>query len=101
MTAPGGRRRAPEVRRRPLRPIALHLAVALVTGAAWIFLVRAAIDFGAMAKGGATSAWVFTALATVGATGCLLLAIVVVTRALALAGLVRENQPKYAGRRRR
>jgi hypothetical protein len=94
MTTPGGRRRAAPARRElPKVRLAAHLAVALLTGAAWIYLVRAAIDFGGVARDGDGIAWLFVALATLGAIGCLLLAIVLVTRVLVMLGLVRD-QPK-------
>lgn len=102
MTSPSGRRRAAPARPSlPKGRIAAHLALALLTGAAWVYLVRAAIDFGTLGREGEALAWVFAALATLGAIGCLLLAIVLVTRVLTLLGLIREQQPKRAAARRR
>ena len=102
MTTPGGRRRAEPAR--PALPkgrLAAHVALALLTGAAWVYLVRAAIDFGGLGRSGNNTAWLFAALATFGAIGCLLLAIALVTRVLTMLGLVREQQPKRTAARRR
>ena len=59
---------------------------------AWFFLVRAAIDFGGTAKGGKEIAWVFMTFATVGAIGCLVLVLVLVSRALTALGLIGETK---------
>ena len=102
MTAPAGRRRAAPAR--PALPrgrLAAYAVVVVLTLVAWFYLVGAAIDFGAMARDGETLAWLFTALATVGAIGCMLLGLVLVTRVLTLLGLIREQQPKRAAARRR
>ena len=104
MTQAGGRRRAPAAR--PALPkgrLAAHVVLALLTGAAWVYLVRAAIDFGTLGRDGQGLGWLFAALATLGAIGCLLLAIVLVTRVLTMTGLLREQprQPKRAAARRR
>ena len=65
--------------RRPLL-VALVLG-ALVCGVAWFFLVKAAIDFGRLARDGQGIAWAFTAAATIGATACLLLMFILVAAA--------------------
>jgi hypothetical protein len=79
-----GRRRA-ERPRRERRPGALVSAVLLPLGVllaagAWYFLVRSAIDFGQVARGGRTAAWGFCIAATAGATVCLLLVFVLLAR---------------------
>lgn len=96
MTTPGGRRRAAPARTAvPWRKVAINAALVLLTGAAWIYLVRAAIDFGGLGKGGQGIAWLFAALATLGAIGCLLLTIVLVTRTLVAAGLITDHRPDH------
>jgi hypothetical protein len=96
-----GRRRA-EKNQHPVRRMLLLLLVlgVVASGAAWVFLVNAAIDFGRLARGGDQVAWVFTAAATVGATVCLLLLFVLVARALTTLGLVSEYKPRRSSGRR-
>ena len=84
----------------PKGRLAAHAALALLTGAAWVYLVRAAIDFGTLARDGQGLAWLFTGLATLGAIGCLLLAIVLVTRVLTMLGVIRELPPQTHQARR-
>jgi hypothetical protein len=66
--------------RRKLLGLALGITLTLV---AWGFLVWAAIDFGSRARGGEQLAWGFLVLATVGATACLLVTLILVTRLIA------------------
>ena len=73
---------------------------ALAAGAAWFFLVRAAIDFGRLARGGDPVAWAFTAGATIGATLCLLLMFVLTARVLVAVGLLSEYKPRRSSGRR-
>jgi hypothetical protein len=96
-----GRRRA-ERQRHPRRLLTLlSLAVGTIaSGAAWVFLVRAAIAFGRLARGGEDLAWAFTAAATLGATVCLLLLFVLVARVLVALGLISEYKPRRSSRRR-
>jgi len=63
--------------RRRLLVLAVGIAVTVV---AWGFLVWAAIDFGADARGGETLAWLFLALATLGATACLFVTLILGTK---------------------
>jgi hypothetical protein len=86
-----GRRRAEKPERAHgggrLRRLALPVAGALLAAAAWVFLVRAAIDFGRTARvDGDASKWLLTVGASIGAVLCLLLAFVLVARARAGAG---------------
>ena len=61
--------------------MALPLAGALVAAAAWLFLVRAAIDFGRAARvDGRAVEWLLTIGTSLGAVLCLLLAFVLVAR---------------------
>jgi hypothetical protein len=47
-----------------------------VTMVAWGFLVAEAIDFGGKARSGQPSAWIFLFFATIGATACMFLALI-------------------------
>lgn len=96
-----GRRRAEKVARPSHLPYRTGLAAGgIAAGAAWFFLVRAAIDFGRVARAGDSLAWLFTGAATVGATVCLLLVFVLVARMLVSMGLVSGYKPRRAGGRR-
>lgn len=97
----GGRRRAAKQKRPVRRPLLAALGLgALFCGVAWFFLVRAAIDFGRLARDGEAVAWAFTVAATIGATACLLLMFLLVTRVLMALGLVSEYRPRRAAGRR-
>ena len=92
----GERQEAPSLPRRRLLVLALGITLTLV---AWGFLVWAAIDFGARARDGETPAWAFLAFATIGATACLLVTLILGTKVLAvLRG--ETPQPRTAGGRR-
>jgi len=78
-----------------------HVLGIFVGGAVWWYLVRAAIDFGHVARAGTSSAWLFTAAASAGAMVCLLLVIVLCARVLVTLGVVSEYQPRRAAPRRR
>lgn len=96
-----GRRRAAKQKRAVRRPVlAALVAGALACGGAWFFMVRAAIDFGRLARDGQGVAWAFTGAATVGATACLLLMFILVTRILMALGLVSDYKPRRASGRR-
>jgi len=78
-----GERIEPERSARPrgrLLMLALGITATLV---AWGFLVWAAIDFGAQARDGETPAWYFLGLATVGATACLLVTLILIAKVFA------------------
>ena len=82
-----GRRRADtKAHPRPRQwPKALLLVLGVLAAAgAWLFLVRAAIDFGRAARvDGEASLWLLTVGSSIGAVLCLLLAFVLVARARA------------------
>ena len=100
-TVSEGRRRAARAKRSVRRPLLAGLGLgALACGVAWYFLVRAAIDFGRLARDGESMAWAFTAAATVGATACLLLLFLLATRILMALGIVSEYRPRRAAGRR-
>ena len=71
----------------------------IVSAAAWLFLVKAAIDFGASARDGRDEAWWFMGLAALGAILCLLLTLVLLGRVLLAMGLISEVKPRRAHRR--
>ena len=71
------------------------------TVVAWGYLVWEAIDFGSRARGGEGAAWVFVALATIGATACLLVTLILASKVLAtLRGEVQPRPVVPGGRRR-
>lgn len=61
---------------------------------AWGWLVRAAIDFGTSAREGSASAWLFLALACVGAAACLFVGLILGTRLLRHLGIVTDPTPQ-------
>lgn len=74
---------------------------AVLSGVAWVYLVRAAIEFGRLARGGQSQAWLFTGAASLGAVVCALLVLVLLTRALRALGLISGYKPRRAASRRR
>jgi hypothetical protein len=100
MTVTAGRHSAPATHRElPVLPLVGYAVGVLASGAAWLFLVRAAIDFGAAARDGRSEGWVFMGLAVVGAIGCLLLALVLLGRVLMATKIISDYQPRRAQRR--
>jgi hypothetical protein len=94
----GERTEQPVLPRRRLLVLALGITATLV---AWGFLVWAAIDFGSQARGGEAPAWAFVVLATVGATACLFVTLILGNKLLAtLRGEVPERPPAPGGGRR-
>ena len=97
-----GRRRA-VVERKSRGPYLYLVSVvlgALISTVAWVYLVRAAIDFGRTAMDGRAPAWAFAGAATIGATVCLLLVFALLHRGLRALGWARDLQaPRYSGRR--
>ena len=89
-----GSRRAS--RRRPslrswLRPSLLGLALGVTLAVVgWGYLVRAAIDFGAAARGGDGRAWTYLGVAGLGAVACLFVGLMLVARLLRQLGLTRD-----------
>jgi hypothetical protein len=74
----------------------------VLTGAAWFYLVGAAIDFGALAvRDGQGVAWLFTLGAGLGAVVCLVLMLTLVGRGLRTLGYISDYKPRRAGARRR
>lgn len=102
----GGKRRAEahshaRPRLGPLSRLGANVLGIVLGGLAWWYLVRAAVDFGHVARAGESRAWMFTIAAAAGAAVCLLLVIVLVARVLMTLGLVSEYQPRRAAPRRR
>ena len=73
--APGG----PRIARGRLVRLAAGATLTLV---AWGLLVVLAIDFGGRAREGNGAAWGYLLVATVGATACLFLALILIARAV-------------------
>ncbi|NYG58609.1 hypothetical protein BJ980_001532 [Nocardioides daedukensis] len=92
-----GSRRATAKKSR-IDPVFLLLSFAVtVLVVAWGYLVKAAIDFGSEGRGGESSAWLFLALACVGAAGCLFIGLILVAKLLALVGVLPETATGPAG----
>jgi hypothetical protein len=70
--------------------LCLGATVALV---AWGLLVWEAIDFGRSARGGDPGAWVYLALASVGAVICLFGCLWLVTVLLRRIGILEDKRP--------
>ncbi len=82
-----GSRRGPK-RKPSLQPPLLGLAVGVTLAVvAWGYLVYAAIDFGATARGGESQAWWFLAVASIGAVACLFIGLMLVARLLRRLGI--------------
>jgi hypothetical protein len=75
-------------KRSPAKLLALALAVTLSV-VAWGYLVYAAIDFGATARGGESRAWWFLGLASLGAVACLFVALLLVIRLMRMLGVTK------------
>ena len=71
-----------------LLPLALGVTLCVV---AWGYLVYAAIDFGATARGGETRAWWFLAMASLGAVVCLFVGLLLVARLMRLVGVTKSE----------
>jgi hypothetical protein len=95
MTSGRGRRRAAR-RPRPWIRALLHGVSVIAAAAAWMLLVRAAIDFGQQARAGEQAGWLFLALASAGAVACLLMSLMLGTRTLLLLGVISDYTPKRA-----
>jgi amino acid permease len=71
-----------------LLPLAVGVTLCVV---AWGYLVYAAIDFGATARGGETRAWWFLAMASLGAVVCLFVGLLLVARLMRLVGVTKTS----------
>lgn len=85
--------RPPRRLRAGLVLLALGITLSLV---AWGYLVWAAIDFGAAARGGDSGAWWLLGLACLGAVTCLFVALMLLARLGRALGLVAPATPKGA-----
>lgn len=91
---------APGPPRRALLPLALGLGLT-VTLVAWGVLVLSAIDFGGEARsGGQGTAWLFLALASIGAAACLFVTLLLGARLLTLLQGREQPPPRPVGGRR-
>jgi len=94
-----GPRRAAHRPRRSGRVRWLLLGACLALVVAWVFLVKAAIDFGRSARAGETAGWFFLTLASLGAIACLFAGLLIGVRLLVAMGVISEV-PRAAGGRR-
>ena len=85
----------------PIPYLIAMLLGATLAGVAWVYLVRAAIDFGLHARGGQQSAWLFTGAASLGGVVCALLFLVLAARALRALGVIGDYKPDRPAARRR
>lgn len=83
-----GSRRGPRRRARPSPQLLLLTGGITALVVAWGYLVWAAIDFGAAARGGEQVAWAFLALASLGAVACLFAGLMLGVRLLRLLGVL-------------
>ncbi len=83
-----GSRRGPRRRSRPSPQLLLLAGGITALVVAWGYLVWAAIDFGAAARGGEQVAWAFLALASLGAVACLFAGLMLGVRLLRLVGVL-------------
>ena len=91
-----GARRAERPKRQFQPRLAGIAAAAVVSLVAWGFLVWAAIDFGRSARGGDGTAWVFLAIASIGAVACLFLSLMLATMLLRAVGHPRGEEAAQA-----
>ena len=90
-----GKRAAPKQRKASFRPALALLALGVTLSVvAWGYLVWAAIDFGAEARGGDDAAWKFLAMASIGAVACLFLGLMLIARLLRAMGITNPPPPK-------
>ena len=81
--------------KRTFRPVLAVLALGVtLCVVAWGYLVWAAIDFGAEARGGNGDAWKFLVLASLGAVACLFLGLMLIARLLRAMGITNPPPPK-------
>lgn len=85
----------------PVFNLAALAVGAILTGTAWFYLVRAAIEFGVLARHGQGGAWLFTGAASLGAVVCLVLFLTLVGRGLRTLGFISDYKPRRAAARRK
>lgn len=91
-----GSRRGPK-KARSFQPSLLGLAVGVTLAVvAWGYLVYAAIDFGASARGGDSQAWMFLAVASLGAVACLFIGLMLVARLLRRLGITGDSSHHHS-----
>lgn len=96
---PMGRHAGRRARRTSPRLAVAYLLGTLATAGAWVYLISAAITFGVLARSGTGTAWILTVLAGIGATACLLIALILLARLLREVGVL-SPAPGAGGRRR-
>lgn len=98
-----GSRKAPRnarPRRTAGRGVGAYAAGITFAIVAWGYLVWAAIDFGATARSGNSTAWFFLLLACIGAASCLFAGLMLGARLLTLLGVIAPppGSPEAAAR---
>jgi len=88
-----GSRRAATSRSTVGRDVILLSLGTLVALVAWLYLVRAAIHFGANARDGQHAAWALMTLAIVGAIACLFIGLMLLSELVRLLSHRRGNTP--------
>ena len=88
-----GSRRGPRRRSRPSPQLFLLTGGITALVVAWGYLVWAAIDFGAAARGGESMAWAFLVLASLGAVACLFAGLMLGVRLLRALGILSVEAP--------
>lgn len=86
-------------RRTSPRRVLGYLLGTVATIGAWLYLISAAITFGVLARSGTSIAWLFTTLAGFGATACLLIGLILLTRLLRELGVLSPAAGARGGRR--
>ncbi|WP_148044978.1 hypothetical protein [Nocardioides marmorisolisilvae] len=87
------------VHRNRLLKLGLGVTLAVV---AWGYLVSAAIHFGGQGRDGESGAWVFMAFATIGATACMFVMLILASKVLStLRGEVPIRPAPGGGKRAR
>jgi hypothetical protein len=81
----------------PRRRVLVPALLVTATLVAWGVLVFAAIDFGAEARSGEPTAWVFVGLSTVGAAACLFVTLLLGARMLAVIRGREQPAPRTGG----
>jgi hypothetical protein len=88
-------KRVAERRKARFRPALALLALGVtICVVAWGYLVYAAIDFGAEARGGDDRAWLFLGLASLGAVACLFVGLMLIARLLRALGITQPPGPR-------
>jgi hypothetical protein len=92
-----GSRKAPKKKVQLDPSMLLHAAGVTFCVIAWGYLVSAAIDFGSTARSGRSEAWLFLAVACIGAACCLFAGLMLGARLLRALGITAGPPPEQPG----